>query len=391
MQYDFDQLINRADSDCVKWNYFQREVLPLWVADMDFHSPDSIIEALHARVEHGVFGYVDAHDPAAECNRELTTAILNWLEEKYRWVVQPEDIVFIPGVVMGFNLACHTTAQPGGGVLIQTPVYFPFLSAPAYAGQTRQEMQLAQGADNSYLVDLDAFDAAITPETNLFILCNPHNPVGRVYRRDELLGMAEACLRHDVIICSDEIHADLIYPGHQHIPIASLDDEIAQKTITLLAPSKTFNIPGLNASFAVIQNSQLRRQYLHSAHGLLGSVNLLGLTAMQAAYQKGGQWLEQLLAYLKNNRDFVYEFVCQEFPGVDMNLPEGTYLAWIDFRGTGLQNPQQFFLQEARVGLSDGKIFGNGGEGFIRMNFGCPRQTLEKALSRMAEAYSSQL
>lgn len=391
MQVDFDQIINRLDSDCVKWNLFDRDVIPLWVADMDFHSPEPVIQALHERVAHGIFGYVDSHNPCSECNTSLTDAIMTWLAEKYGWEIQPEYLVFLPGVVTGFNLACHTTARPGGSVLIQTPVYFPFLTAPSLAGQARQDMPLAQAEDGSYWIDLDAFGKVLSPQTNLFILCNPHNPVGRVFRQDELLGMAEACLRHDVIICSDEIHADLVYPGYRHIPIASLDAEIAQNSITLLAPSKTFNIPGLNASFAVIPNPKLRRQYLKSMKGLVGGVNLLGLTAMQAAYRDGGEWLEQLLVYLKGNRDFLFEFICQEFPGVNMVLPEGTYLAWLDFRQTAIDNPQQFFLEEARVGLNDGKIFGTGGEGFVRLNFGCPRRILEDALGRMLEAYQRHL
>lgn len=386
MQYNFDEGINRFKSECLKWHHFDDDILPLWVADMDFRSPEPIIRALHERVEHGIFGYIDEVGPRSKCNRSITDTIVDWLAVRYQWEIEPEEIVFLPGVVVGFNLACHTMAQPGGNVLIQTPVYFPFLTAPGHAGQDCQQMQLTLEPDGSYSIDMSTFEQSITAQTNLFIMCNPHNPVGRVFRREELVKMAEICLRHNVVICSDEIHCDLVFPGHKHIPIASLDPEVGRQTITLMAPSKTFNIPGLHSAFAIIQNPQLRQRFIHSTKGLVGGANIMGLVATQAAYQEGDEWLEQLLVYLQANRDYLYEYIKQELPGVGISLPEGTYLAWLDFRRVVPDQPFRFFLDKARVALNDGRIFGPGGEGFLRLNFGCPRSILQEALQRMSDA-----
>jgi cystathionine beta-lyase len=241
-----------------------------------------------------------------------------------------------------------------------------------------------------YGIDFEALEAAITPQTRIFLLCNPHNPVGRVYSRAELERLAEICLRHDLIICSDEIHADLVYLPHQHIPISSLDPDVAKRTITLMAPSKTFNLAGLQCSFAVVPNDELRQTFLQAARGLVPWVNLMGLVAAQAAYSSGGEWLDQLLPYLQANRDFLRRYVESELPGVSLAEPEGTYLAWLDCRASA--NPQaaadpfNFFLEQACVALVDGKSFGPGGDGFVRLNFGCPRSALEAALMRMKNA-----
>jgi len=284
-------------------------------------------------------------------------------------------------------LACHTLADPGGSALVQTPVYPPFLSAAKNAGMTRQDSPLLPDADLSYQIDWTGFEAAITDQTRLFILCNPHNPVGRVFRRDELERMAEICLRRGVPICSDEIHCDLLYRGHQHIPMASLSPEVARSTITLMAPSKTFNIAGLQCSFAIIQNPNLRQAFQQAGQGLVGWVNVMGLVAGLAAYRHGQAWLEALLPYLQANRDFLHQYVREHLPGVKMGLPEGTYLAWLDCRQAGISgSPYDFFLKEARVALNNGEAFGPGGEGFVRLNFGCPRATLVQALEQMRAA-----
>ncbi len=380
MKYDFDFLPDRQHTESVKWGVFDKDVLPMWVADMDFRSPEPIIRALQERVSHGVFGY------AMEMP-ELRETIQKHLAESYHWSVSPEEIVFVPGVVKGFNLASHMFSAQGGGVLMQTPVYFPFLSAPANAGLERQEMELTRMQDGSYCVDYDRFEETITDQTRLFILCNPHNPVGRVFRKEELERMAEICLRHNVMICSDEIHCELLFSGQQHHPIATLSPEVAQNTITLMAPSKTYNIAGLDCSFAVIQNPELRKQYKAAGQGLTGHVNLMGLVAALAAYQSGQEWLEQALVYLEANRDYLYRTVRDELPGIHMTSPEGTYLAWLDCREAGIEgNPQKFFLDKARVALNEGATFGKGGEGFVRLNFGCPRPMLEEALNRMKSA-----
>ncbi len=380
MNYNFDFLPDRLHTESVKWRVFDEDVLPMWVADMDFRSPEPVIEALRERVSHGVFGY------AMELP-ELRATIQDHLAARYDWTVKPEEIVLVPGVVKGFNLACHMFSAEGGSAMIQTPVYFPFLSAPANAGLTRQEMELSRREDGSYEIDYDLFEQTITSQTRLFILCNPHNPVGRVFRRDELERMAEICLRHNVMICSDEIHCDLIFSGQRHYPLATLSPEIAQNTITLMAPSKTYNIAGLDCSFAVIQNPDLRKRFQAAGKGLTGHVNLMGLVAALAAYQGGQEWLDQALRYMEANRDYLCQAVNQELPGVRMASPEGTYLAWLDCREAGIEgSPHKFFLEQARVALNEGASFGKGGEDFVRLNFGCPRSMLEEALTRMKNA-----
>ena len=380
MIYNFDVLPDRRSTESMKWNRFPEDVLPMWVADMDFVSPEPVIRALQERIAHGVFGYPG--DPPG-----LREAIIGYLSDSYGWQVKPEDIVFLPGVVTGFNLAAQAFTGPGGGVLIQTPVYMPFLGVARNAGGTLQEMELTRQPDGRYTVDWDAFENAFTDQTRMFLLCNPHNPVGRVYTRPELETMAEICLRRGALICSDEIHCDLVYPGHPHLPIAALSPEVAQRTITLMAPSKTFNIAGLSCSFAVIQNAELRSQFSKSGKGLVHGTNLLGLVAAQAAYQEGWDWLEQLLAYLDGNRKLLYQYVNDQLPGVRMALPEGTYLAWLDCRGAGINGrPYDFFLENARVAVGDGAAFGRGGEGFVRLNFGCPRPMLIEALERMRKS-----
>lgn len=394
MIYDFDFLPDRRHTESAKWRNYPEDVLPLWVADMDFASPEPVIRALHARVAHGVFGYPDNLIHAVGKPLGLAEVIVQRLEQRYGWQVQPQDLVFIPGVVAGFNMACHALATPESdpparqkGVLVQTPVYAPFLQAPAIAGMTRQEMELTCNPDGSYSIDLEAFEAAIAPETAMFLMCNPHNPVGRVFCGEELERMAEICLRHDLVICSDEIHCDLIFSGQRHIPIAALDPEIAQRTITLMAPSKTYNIAGLSCSVAIIQNDSLRRRFRNAHKGLVHGVNVLGWVAAEAAYRDGQEWLDQLLVYLEANRDFLFDFVKRELPSVRMAKPEGTYLAWLDCRAAGIQGePCEFFQNQAKVALNDGKAFGRGGEGFVRLNFGCPRSLLAEALERMKRA-----
>jgi cystathionine beta-lyase len=334
---------------------------------------------LKERVDEGFFGYPVEHP----C---LRPAIRERLARLYGWQVQDEEILFLPGVVVGFNIACHAFGTPGGSVAVQTPVYPPFLAAPHHAGMTLAESPLIRLADGSYTVDWDSFDREIS-RANLFILCNPHNPVGRVFSKDELARMAEICLSHGVPICSDEIHCDLVYTGHSHFPIAALDPEISRRCITLMAPSKTFNIPGLQFSFAVIQDPDLRTQYQDAKKGLVEWTNNLGMVAALAAYENGMEWLAELLVYLQGNRDTLVEFVRQELPGIQMAPPEGTYLAWLDCRKAGIEgSPYKFFLEKGRVALNEGRQFGSSGEGFVRLNFACPRDMLLEGLQRMKAA-----
>jgi cysteine-S-conjugate beta-lyase len=383
MPCDFDSLIDRYHSDSIKWHQYDQDVLPMWVADMDFRSPEPVIQALLERVQHGCFGY--GIEP-----QELREVIVDRLMQRYLWEVAPEQLVFVPGVVTGFNLACRVFASPGDGVLVQTPVYPPILQAPGLGGLARHEMELTRQPDGQYLVDCDLFERAITDRTRIFILCNPHNPVGRVFRRDELERMAGVCLRHNMLICSDEIHGDLVLGGSRHTPIASLDPEIAEHTITLMAPSKTFNIAGLQCSVAIIPNETLRKRFDAARMGLIPSVDVFGFTAALAAYRHGQPWLDKVLGYLEDNRDFLLRSVAQTLPGIRMSKPEGTYLAWLDCREANIQgNPQQFFLNTAHVAMNDGVEFGRGGEGFVRLNFGCPQPMLAESLGRMASALNA--
>jgi cystathionine beta-lyase len=385
MTYDFDQIVERRGSDSVKWGWYDEDVLPLWVADMDFRSPEPVIHALHERVEHGLFGY--GLEPP-----ELREVIVERLQRLYGWQVSPEALVFLPGVVTGFNLACRAVTSPGEGVLVQTPIYYPILEAPDNAGLTLDEMELTRQPDGRYVIDFDLFERTITPQTRIFILCNPHNPVGRVFQRAELERMAEICLRHNVVICSDEIHCDLLFRGSRHLPIASLSPEIAERAITLMAPSKTYNIPGLKCSVAIVQDDDLREKLKAARAGLVSRmVNVMGYVAALAAYRDGQAWLDEVLRYLESNRDFVFEYVNTRLPGVTVVKPEGTYLAWLDCRQANIPgHPHEFFLEKARVALNDGAAFGQGGEGFVRLNFGCPRSTLTEALDRMRDALADQ-
>jgi cystathionine beta-lyase len=382
MKYNFDLLPDRRHSESAKWHHYPEDVLPMWVADMDVISPEPVIQALRQRVDHGVFGYPSGASQA------LQQAILEKLENLYRWNVAAEHLVFIPGVVTGLNITGQAVGKEDEGVLIQTPVYPPFFGVSRYFNGNIQEAQLYFDSEhNRYEVDWQVFEDAITPQTRLFILCNPHNPVGRVFSKVELTKMAEICLKHDLFICSDEIHCDLVFSGSQHIPIASLDPEISQKTVTLIAPSKTFNLAGLECSIAIIPNDSLRRRFQEARRGLVGFVNLMGLVAAEAAYLEGQEWLDQLLEYLEVNRDFTYEYIKNEMPGIHMSNPEGTYLAWLDCRQAGIEgNPHEFFLEKARVAVNDGATFGKPGEGFVRLNFGCPRSQVAAALVRMKES-----
>jgi cystathionine beta-lyase len=381
MIYNFDEIIDRVHSDSIKWNYYGQQTLPLWVADMDFVSPQPVIDALRQRVDHAIFGY-------ATPPRELTETICERMLSLYDWKISAEDIVFLPGIVVGLNNVTHALTSPNLGVLMMTPVYGPFLTAPENAGALRQEVVLEKDKNGRYFIDFEKFENTIDEKTGMFLLCNPHNPFGRVFTRAELVRLAEICQRHKVPICSDEIHCDLIFKGHRHVPIASLSDPVAQNTITLMAPSKTYNIAGLSCAFAIVQNPEMRKKLECAQQGLVSHVNALGYQAALAAYREGGEWLNQVLEYLTINRDYLHEYVNGNFPGARMSAVEGTYLAWIDFRGTKLrENPFSFFLKQAGVALNDGMTFGAGGEGFVRLNFACPKSVLEEALKRMKMAF----
>lgn len=371
---------DRRKTDSIKWGVFGDDVLPLWIADMDFSSPPEVSGALKKRVEHGVFGY------GLE-STSLKDLLIERMGSRYHWHISRDDILFIPGVISGFNVVCQAVTQPGESILIQTPVYPPFFTVPGNAGAKSVFNEIKLNAEGRYAIDLEAFEQSIQADTRCFMLCNPHNPIGRVYTQEELRGMADICLRHRMVICADEIHCDLVYSGHTHTPIATLDPEIAANTVTLIAPSKTYNIPGLACSMLICTNPELRQKIEKSRRGLLGWVNIMGMTAAEAAYQKGGPWLEEVIKVLESNRDFLYEYLRSNIPQIRMVKPEATYLAWLDCRDLYLPlPPQKFFLERAKVALNEGAEFGEPGKGFVRLNFACSRETLTAALERMKSA-----
>jgi len=376
MAFDFDTVIDRSATSSEKWEKYQgRDVIPLWVADMDFRSPPAVIDALHDRIEHGIFGYT--HAPSG-----LVEAVLEHLERDFGWQVQPKWLVWLPGLVCGLNVLARAVGEPGDEVITFTPIYPPFMSAPHLSKHITVKVPL-QLVEGRWEADIAALEKAITPRTKLLLLCNPHNPVGRAWSRKELQQFAEVAERHNMIIGSDDIHAGLILEeGISHLPIATLSPETARRTITLLAPSKTYNIPGLGCSFAVISDPQLRKNFITAAGRIVPHVNLLGFTATEAAYRFGDAWRQALLTYLRGNRDLV-EAEINSMPGLSTKHVEATYLAWIDTRATGIENPASFF-EKAGVGLSDGVDFG--APGFVRLNFGCSRSLLMTALQRMRVA-----
>jgi len=369
----FDTPIDRRGSDSFKWGkYAGRDILPLWVADMDFAAPPAVLAALHRRIEHGVFGYGGPWP-------SLTESVLAHLQGEYGWSIEPEWLVWLPGLVTGLNVACRAV---DGEVLTATPIYPPFLSAPHFSGRKLNRVDLALD-NNRWQWDMAAVQQATTAATRLFLFCHPHNPVGRCWSRDELLALADYAERNDLVVCSDEIHCGLILDADKrHIPFASLSPAAAQRSITLLAPSKTFNIPGLGCAFAVIPNPALRRRFEQAMHGIVPHVNVLGLAACEAAFRHGGDWQRELIAYLRGNRDWVAATMAS-LPGVRMAPVEATYLAWIDVRDLRLAKPAAHFEAHG-IGLSDGADFG--APGWLRLNFGCPRATLDEALSRFERA-----
>ena len=373
---DFDRIVDRSGTESVKWDkYANRDVIPLWLADMDFVSPSCVMEALHRRVDHGVFGYGRAPD-------ELNEVVLEMLLAEYDWRVEGEWLVWLPGLVTGLNVVCRAIGEVGDTVLTAVPVYPYFLSA---ARRSRRELTTVPLLNHSgrWTLDFDQLERAVTKTTRLCILCNPHNPVGRVYTADELHALASFCEQHEVVLCSDEIHCGLVLDEDtHHVPVAALSPEIARHTVTMMSPSKTFNLAGLGVAFAVIPDTELRRRFRGAMSGIVPWVNVLAYEAALAAYREGSEWHSALLSYLRANRDEV-EAAVERMPGLEMNHVEATYLAWIDTRATGLEDPVSFF-EQAGVGLADGEPFG--GPGFVRLGFGTSRGLLIQALERMEKS-----
>jgi len=378
MKFDFDRVLDRRNTGCLKWDKYKgRDVLPLWVADMDFQAPPAVLDALHKRVDHGVFGYAVPGD-------ELVAVIVARLWEKYRWKIQPSWIIWLPGLVPALNAACRAVGDDADEVLTFTPVYPPFLTAPELSRRKLKTIPLRREND-LYTFDVERFETEISPRSRLLLLCSPHNPVGRRYGRRELASIADICIRRNIVICSDEVHCDLILDGGEHVPTATLSEEIASKTVTLMSASKTFNLPGLNCAFAVIADDRLRKTFIDNRLEIIPNTNALGYAACLAAYRDCEDWRIELIDYLRGNRDITHKFINEEIPLLSMDNVEATYLAWIDARMLGVPAPVRFF-EKAGVGLSDGRDFH--AESYVRLNFGCPRETLLEALDRMKRAVS---
>ncbi|MGC9325150.1 MAG: MalY/PatB family protein [Desulfomonilia bacterium] len=373
--FDFDTIISRQGTSSLKWEkYRDRDVIPLWVADMDFMSPPDVIEELKKRVDHGIFGYTVV--PA-----ELVDTVIRTIKSEYAWVIEPDWIVWLPGLVSGLNVTCRAVGEHGDDVMTAVPVYPPFLTAPALSGRNLIQVPLARDG-RRYTFDFEGLSESVTNRTEIFILCNPHNPVGRVFSVEELQKLVDICLDHGIILCSDEIHCGLVLDeDKKHVCVAGQFPEIAYRSITLMAPSKTYNIPGLGCSFAVIPDAGLRKKFIRAKAGIVPDVNVLGYSGALAAYGRSSQWREELLEYLRANRDLVETYVGL-MDTLNMSHVEATYLAWIDARDL-CSDPVSFF-EDGGVGLSDGKYFG--AEGFLRLNFGCPRPLLIEALERMNRA-----
>ncbi len=374
--FDFDAVPDRRNTGSLKWDLFDADILPMWVADMDFQSPPAVVEALQQRAADGIFGYTMPQD-------SLYDAIISSLDQCYGWQVKREWFVWLPALVPALNLSCRAYVSDGGVVATHTPVYPPFLSAPKLQSRKLFEVPMTQRSDQSW--ELRQNDLESVPnDAELFLFCNPHNPVGKVYKRDEIERVARFCVENDIVLCSDEIHCDLLLdePVH-HIPTASISEEIAMNTITLMSPSKTYNMPGLGCAFVIIPNPELHRAFKRQTKGLFDGITCIGLAACEAAYRDGGQWLRELLEYLRENRDRVAEFVADELPDVSVSPIEATYLAWLDCRAYD-ETALKASLRRNKIALSDGRLFG--GPGFMRLNFACPRQTLETGLQLLKQS-----
>jgi cysteine-S-conjugate beta-lyase len=388
MTYSFDHIIERRNTNSLKWTQYPADVMPLWVADMDFPTPEPIREALRAVLDYGVLGYEFLRDHTQQ-------VVAARMERLYGWQVDPDWVVATTGVVTGFNIAARAICNPGDGVLIHTPVYNMFYPLYKHLKLTQQSAPITLNVEGNILhpqIDMHSFAKAFqtnNAQTRMFLFCHPHNPLGRTFTREELQSMAEFCLQNDVTIVSDEIHSELLLNGSKHIPTAILSPEIADKTITLVAASKTFNTAGLFCAFAIIPNAELRARFNQVNEEITGHVSSLGLIAAEAAFSGVcDDWLAELLVYLKNNRDFAAEYLTENLPDVRFTIPHATYLQWLDFNEYVKSErmdkpPYDFFLENAKVALSNGKIFGEGLENFVRLNFAAPQSIVAEALERM--------
>lgn len=384
MKYNFDEIINRRNHYSKKWTDLDEcngEVLPMWIADMDFRVADEILEALKKPINDGVLGYNYLPDSFFE-------SIINWVEENHNWKIEKEWLIFSPGVVPGINIALNAFSKENDGILIQPPVYPPFYRVIENNKRKAIENPLVYD-EGKYKMDLSNFNNKINENTKIALLCNPHNPVGRVWRKEELEDFGNACIDNNILIVSDEIHCDMAFKGYKHIPFASVSDKFAMNSITFMAPSKTFNIAGLFASVAIIPNEEIRNKYCITVETMeLTHTNIFGAVGFEAAYNYGKAWLEEALVYIENNADFAVDYIERNIPQIKAYKPDGTFLLWLDFTALGKTSEEidDILINKGRIRLNNGADYGTGGEKFFRLNIGCSRKTLEEGLKRIKTA-----
>ena len=391
MKYDFNQICDRKNTNCFKWDFIQSifgndDVIPMWVADMDFPVATPIVEALKRRAEHEFYGYTKA-------STDVIQSVVDRMWDKYAWKIKPEWIVFTPGVVPALNITVRMLTHPGDEIILQEPVYYPFFPAVTFSGCqiVNNQLKLINGRYEMDYEDLEhQFHARIgmLPVPNrikAIMLCNPHNPVGRLWSKEELTKLGDIAIKHAVVVISDEIHCELLFKDHLHTPFASISEEFEQNSIVCMSPSKTFNLAGLEVSSIIIPNKKLRHLFINTRTGILPEPNLFGYTALEAAYRFGDEWLDQLLDYLQGNLDFLLKYFANRIPKIKVIKPQGTYLIWLDCRDLGMDDMtlRNFMRDKAKVGFDDGFLFGSGGSGFQRMNIACPRPIIEEALIRI--------
>ncbi|MCT4660824.1 MAG: pyridoxal phosphate-dependent aminotransferase [Tissierellales bacterium] len=388
MRYDFSKPINRANTHSLKWDGIKEKfginpegILPLWVADMDFKSPIEVADMLKHKASHGIYGYSGDFE-------DYEDSVIRWMKNRHGWDIDRGWIAYTPGIVTGLNLLVSALTKPGDKIIVQPPVYTPFYEAINNHGCEVVENPLIKNGDR-YEMDFENLESQMSENVKLLILCSPHNPVGRVWTREELTRLGEICEKHGVIVISDEIHGDLIYKKSKHTPFAMLGESFAQNTVICTAPSKTFNVAGLNTANLIIPNEKLRKAYLDKRASFgISRPNVFGFEALEAAYTFGEEWLEQLLVYLEGNADFVKSYIDENLPQIKVSKPDGTYLMWLDFRGMPVKGKEleDFLIREAKVLMNQGDCYGTGGDGFVRLNIGCARVVLEDALERIKVA-----
>ncbi|CAH2214942.1 MalY/PatB family protein [Tepidibacter aestuarii] len=393
MKYNFDEVINRLNTNCLKWDGLEerfgildKDLLPLWVADMDFKSPQCVMDAIINRGIHGIFGYAGGYDTYYD-------AVIYWMKYRHNWDIKKEWIVFTPGVVPALNIILKALTNHGDKVIIQSPIYPPFFKSVKNNGCDVVDNPLKFDG-TKYVMDFDDLEKKIDGKVKLMFLCSPHNPVGRVWSKEELKRLGEICIKNNIILVSDEIHADLVLKGHKHTPFASISEEFAQNTIVCTAPSKTFNIAGLQTSNIIITNEIIRNKFLKERESCgISKPNTFGIEALEAAYRHGEEWLDHLLVYLEQNLSYLTKYIEENIPNVNVIQPEATYLVWLDLRKLGLNKNdlENIIFNKGKLILNQGYTYGKEGEGFVRINIACPQSILKEGLSRLKKSIDNHL